>query len=93
MSGGKHLLITWPTSQPQPFLQAALFASALQPSDALTPDLVTEAVSQTICELGRSGCEGAMAQEFGDHPQAAAERMRWIHRLCDRTPAQALAAG
>jgi hypothetical protein len=22
-----------------------------------------------------------MAQEFGDHPEAAAERMRWVHRL------------
>jgi hypothetical protein len=34
---------------------------------------------------------GAMAQEFGDHPEAAAERLRWIRRLFAQTPAVALA--
>jgi hypothetical protein len=25
-----------------------------------------------------------MAQEFGDHPEAAADRMRWVRRLADQ---------
>jgi hypothetical protein len=28
-----------------------------------------------------------MAQEFGDHPDAAAERMRWICQLAAEVPA------
>ena len=27
------------------------------------------------------GCTGRMAQEFGDHPEAAAERMRWVRSM------------
>ena len=27
--------------------------------------------------LGAAGCAGRVAQEFGDHPEAAAARMRW----------------
>jgi hypothetical protein len=30
-----------------------------------------------------------MAQEFGDHPEAAASRMRWIRQLIDQKPAPA----
>jgi len=41
---------------------------------------VTEAISRTVRRLGTRGCAGRMAQEFGDHPQAAAERMRWIRQ-------------
>ena len=55
----------------------ALFASALQRSDELTAEAVSEAIIQTAQELGRIGCAGRMAQEFGDHPEAASERMRW----------------
>jgi hypothetical protein len=25
-----------------------------------------------------------MAQEFGDHPEAAADRIRWVRRLADQ---------
>ena len=67
----------------------ALFASELQRSDAPTAESVTEAISRTVRRLGTRGCAGRMAQEFGDHPQAAAERMRWIrpprHRRPDRS--------
>jgi hypothetical protein len=28
--------------------------------------------------LGVGGCVAKMAQEFGDHPSAAASRMRWV---------------
>ena len=32
-------------------------------------------------------CACRMAQEFGDHPDAAAERMRWICQLAAEVPA------
>jgi hypothetical protein len=63
----------------------ALFASELQRSDAPTAQSVTEAISRTVRRLGTRGCAGRMAQEFGDHPQAAAERMRWIRQLAAGT--------
>jgi len=28
--------------------------------------------------LGRRGCAAAVAQEFGDHPETAVARMRWV---------------
>jgi hypothetical protein len=28
-----------------------------------------------------------MAQEFGDHPETAADRMRWIRQLAGQLPA------
>ena len=62
-------------------LSEALFASALQPSDAPTADMVAEAVTRAVHHVGIGGCVGRMAQEFGDHPDAAAERMRWARQL------------
>lgn len=59
----------------------ALFASELQRSDALTPDEVAETISRTVRRIGLDGCVSRMAQEFGDHPEAAAERMRWVRQL------------
>ena len=59
----------------------ALFSSALQPSDAPTPDMVATAISRTVQQFGIGGCAGRMAQEFGDHPDAAARRMRWVRQL------------
>lgn len=59
----------------------ALFASGLQPSDAPTADAVADAISRTARQLGTHGCLSQMAQEFGDHPEAAAERMRWARQL------------
>jgi hypothetical protein len=64
----------------------ALFASALQRSDAPTPDLVAETITRTVLQFGTRGCAGRMAQEFGDHPEAAAERMRWIRQLAAQAP-------
>ena len=60
---------------------AALFASELQRSDALSPAAVAEVISRTVRRLGVAGCASQMAQEFGDHPEAAARRMRWIRPL------------
>ena len=59
----------------------ALFASSLQPSDAPTAGMVAAAVTRTVRQFGAAGCAGRMAQEFGDHPDAAARRMRWVRQL------------
>ena len=59
----------------------ALFASWLQPSDAPTAQRVAEAIECTAWQFGIGGCADRMAQEFGDHPEAAAERMRWVRQL------------
>ena len=59
----------------------ALFASGLQPSDAPTADRVAAAITRAVRQFGAGGCAGRMAQEFGDHPDAAARRMRWVRQL------------
>jgi hypothetical protein len=55
----------------------ALFASGLQRSERPTAQAAAEAISRAVRQFGIRGCASRMAQEFGDHPQAAAERMRW----------------
>jgi hypothetical protein len=59
----------------------ALFSSGLQPSDAPTADMVATAISRAVQQFGIGGCAGRMAQEFGDHPDAASRRMRWVRQL------------
>jgi hypothetical protein len=59
----------------------ALFASALQQSDTPDADMVAAVISHAVRQLGTRGCAGRMAQEFGDHPEMAAERMRWVRQL------------
>jgi hypothetical protein len=59
----------------------ALFASGLQPSDAPTAEMVADAINYIVQQVGISGCVGQMAQEFGDHPEAASERMRWARQF------------
>jgi hypothetical protein len=59
----------------------ALFASALQRSDIVTAEAVAEAISHAVGQFGPTGCACRMAQEFGDHPEAASERMRWVRDL------------
>ena len=65
----------------------ALFASGLQPSDTPTAGMVVEAISCAVQQFGIRGCTGRMAQEFGDHPDAAATRMRWVRGLAARSGA------
>ena len=65
----------------------ALFSSGLQPSDAPTTDMVAAAISRAVQQFGIGGCAGRMAQEFGDHPDAAAGRMRWVRQLIAQEPA------
>ena len=65
----------------------ALFCSALQPSDTPTAGMVGTAISCAVQRFGIGGCAGRMAQEFGDHPDAAATRMRWVRQLITPWPA------
>jgi hypothetical protein len=62
-------------------LAEALFASWLQRSDAPTTDAVTAAISAAVRQFGKAGCLSRVAQEFGDHPEVAAQRMRWVRAL------------
>jgi hypothetical protein len=71
----------------------ALFASGLQRSEVPDGEAVAEAIRRTVRRLGPRGCAGAMAQEFGDHPEAAQDRMRWIRELVDQAPARPAFAG
>lgn len=59
----------------------ALFASSLQPSEAPTAEAVAAAIGRTVRQLGPLGCASQVAQEFGDHPETAVERMRWVREL------------
>jgi hypothetical protein len=65
----------------------ALFASGLQRSDAPTPEALADGIRNTVRKFGIAGCASRMAQEFGDHPDAAASRMRWIRQLIAEVPA------
>ena len=55
----------------------ALFVSALQRSDELNASRIRWAVTVALDTYGCAGCAGRVAQEFGDHPDSAAARMRW----------------
>jgi hypothetical protein len=68
-------------------LFCALFASGLRRSDAPAAASVAEAISRVVRRSGTRGCAVRMAQEHGDHPLAAAERMRWV-RQDDRPAAR-----
>jgi hypothetical protein len=61
----------------------ALFVSALQRSDLPTATQVMGAVTSAVRQFGRPGCAERVAQEFGDHPEIAAPRMRWARRVID----------
>ena len=63
----------------------ALFVSALQRSDQPTPADVRMAIRRAVRALGSRGCAARVAQEFGDHPEVAVERMRWARRLVENT--------
>jgi len=55
----------------------ALFVSGLQRREEPSAGQVRQAVAAAIQAFGWSGCAGRVAQEFGDHPEAAVIRMRW----------------
>ena len=77
----------WPAQHPRDifaFGADALFVSALQCSDVPGPDQVRQAIDAAVAAFGCLGCAERVAQEFGDHPETAAARMRWA-RAAART--------
>src|SRR5262249_23622270 len=56
----------------------ALFASDLQPSAHPSPADVEAGIGAAIARLGVIGCAGLVASEFGDQPDLACRRMRWV---------------
>ena len=59
----------------------AVFASGLQRCDEPSTGQVRQAAGAAIRVFGCSGCAGRVAQEFGDHPEAAVTRMRWARAV------------
>lgn len=55
----------------------ALFVSDLQRSQQPSAALIRAAVSASMDRLGESGCAALVAQEFGEHPDCAIDRMQW----------------
>ena len=63
----------------------ALFAGYLQPSDHPTSAQVRAAVRDSLRRLGgQGGCAAVRATAYGDHPDTAAERMRWALAITKR---------
>jgi hypothetical protein len=58
-----------------------LFASVLQCSDNPSAGQVRKAVAAAVRAYGGLGCVQRVAQEFGDHPEAAVDRMRWARAV------------
>jgi hypothetical protein len=62
----------------------ALFVSPLQPSQQFGAQQVRQAVAAAARRFGERGCAGQVAQEFGEHPEAASARMRWARQAIAR---------
>jgi hypothetical protein len=58
----------------------ALFVSDLQPSECPSRETVEDTVTAMVLRHGSDGCAGGVAEEFGDHPEAAVRRMCWVRR-------------
>ena len=61
----------------------ALFVSVLQRSDNPSAGQVRKAIAAAVRVHGCLGCVQRVAQEFGDHPEAAVDRMRWARVVAD----------
>ncbi|OLB81150.1 MAG: hypothetical protein AUI14_04555 [Actinobacteria bacterium 13_2_20CM_2_71_6] len=68
----------------------ALFSSDLQASVPLEPQRVRAAIRRAILVLGVRNCAAVVAQEFGDHPDAAVARMLWAKEAVCQAYAPAL---
>jgi hypothetical protein len=66
----------------------ALFVSDLQPSDAPHGAAMAAAAGAAVRQHGVSGCADRMAEEFGDHPETAVARMRWIRQIVAEVPVE-----
>ncbi len=61
----------------------ALFVSPLQRSDDPSARQIRQAIAAAVGAFDYAGCAGRVAQEFGDHPEIAAARMRWARSVVD----------
>src|ERR1700746_736259 len=59
----------------------ALFASVLQRSDNPSAGQVRKAIAAAVRAYGGRGGAERVAQEFGDHPEVAVNRMRWARAV------------
>jgi hypothetical protein len=59
----------------------ALFASALQRSDEPSAAQVRQAIAVAIRAFGARGCAARVAQAYGEHPETAVPRMRWVRAI------------
>ena len=74
----------------------ALFVSVLQRSDRPSAGQVRKAIAAVVRANGSRGCAELVAQEFGDHPETAVERMCWAREVVDDVfapPAEAVQDG
>lgn len=78
----------WPAAHPgsicspaDALFVSALFGSTLQCSDELSTGQIEQAIAAALRAFGSAGCAGWVAQEFGDHPDTAAARMRWARSM------------
>nr|WP_296074874.1 hypothetical protein [uncultured Actinoplanes sp.] len=55
----------------------ALFVSHLQRSQQPTAEQIRATISAIVDRLGEIRCAELVAQEFGEHPDCAIDRMRW----------------
>jgi hypothetical protein len=69
----------------------ALFASVLQRSDNPSAGQVRKAIAAVVRAYGGLGCVQRVAQEFGDHPEAAVNRMRWARAIAGELSASSSA--
>jgi hypothetical protein len=63
---------------------AALFVSRLSTADRPTPAEAEDAIGWAVrTHGGPAGLAADVAQEYGEHPELAAARMRWARALLD----------
>jgi hypothetical protein len=63
---------------------AALFVSDLSAADRPTPAEAETAIGWAlVARGGAAGVAGDVAQEYGEHPELAAARMRWARGVVD----------
>jgi hypothetical protein len=59
----------------------ALFVSPLQRSSKPSAHQIRRATAAALRQFGSHGCAERVAQEFGDHPELAADRMSWARSM------------
>ncbi|WP_051366116.1 hypothetical protein [Hamadaea tsunoensis] len=59
-------------------MREALFASHVQASDQPDSRQISTVIATVLRQFGPQYCAERVAEEYGDHPETAAARMRWI---------------